>query len=107
MKNKKKNSEMAEFPAIIIDEDHNIFFPAFEDEPRLGLMTFKRPPSFEQMCDILAKTGTKFGPTEISCARYTMVYFLGDLRTLKRKINGVAEPHAIFNRPFPQQTKIK
>lgn len=96
MKNKKRNSEMVEFPAIIIDEDHNIFFPALEEEPRIGLMTFRRPHSFKQICDILAKTGMKFGPTDISCARYTVVYFLGDIRTLNRRINGIAEHPAIF-----------
>lgn len=90
MKKKTTNSEMVELPAIVIDDEHKIFFPDLKLSSRMGILTFKHPPAIKKIIEILDATGISFGPTAFISNNYSMVYFLGDLRTLRRNVNGQA-----------------
>jgi len=50
-------------------------------------LSSKKKPSQAEIEDVISRTGTKFGITDIFYDTATVVYFLGDLRTLKTKIN--------------------
>lgn len=81
------NENTVGMPAIVIDEEHLILFPTTKTNPRLGLLSSKKKPSQAEIEDVISRTGTKFGITDIFYDTATVVYFLGDLRTLKTKIN--------------------
>lgn len=82
-----ENENTLGLPAIVINEEHLILFPTIKTNPRMGFLSSKKKPSEAEIEDILSRTGTKFGTTNIFFDTATIVYFLGDLRTLKRKIN--------------------
>ena len=71
-----ENETTLGMPAIVINEEHLILFPTIKTNPRMGFLSSKKKPS-----------EAKFGTTDIFFDTATIVYFLGDLRTLKRKIN--------------------
>jgi hypothetical protein len=48
MKKKTTNSEMVELPAIVIDDEHKIFFPDLKLSSRMGILTFKHPPAIKK-----------------------------------------------------------
>jgi hypothetical protein len=96
MKRKIKKTDVVRFPAIVIDDNHKIFFPSLDKSPRIGILTFRRDSTIEGFMNLLDSTGTSFVLTGFVSHYSTLVYFLGDLRTLKCKINGVSEQPRSF-----------
>jgi hypothetical protein len=101
MNRKMKKTDVVRFPAIVIDDDHKIFFPSLEETPRVGILTFSKESTIEGFMNILDSTGTSFVLTGFMSRYSTLVYFLGDIRTLKSKINGVSVQPSSF-RSFNQ-----
>ncbi|HPM02907.1 MAG TPA: hypothetical protein PK816_12200 [Candidatus Cloacimonadota bacterium] len=98
MKKKTNNPELVEFPAIIIDEEKAIFFPN-NTVPRVGILKSSKGLMANDFEAILRKTRCSFHPSIVIDDElnktlfywnqdYVVLFFLGDMRTLRKRING-------------------